>query len=344
MRFKVLFGFGNNMKCQFCRSVFIPNRSTLNNNVPSRMLTSNGNFKDEELVLFFKNEVQTLLRKLTGLNLEKVFASRKLGEKLEPPKYKFMTTDQVEKAIEKSKKEAEEMLQMPPVVPVRKEIDVVLTKDPELIGYSESKFVFTDISFGKTDRTRTIVVRDLDGTLRQAFWSERRNANQTYFPRPGREFKAPKMFQPEYLKPILERGDYVFILDRACVEYDADDPDYHRVTQATYSEVDEKQAYSSLRFTRHYGPMVFYLVLNKNIDNLLLENLKTDRLDDAAALISLYHIIHPSAKSAAAKLTPGQEIAFVKEYIDKDSKTKIALELALMPYVEPSREVSSSSS
>lgn len=46
-------------------------------------------------------------------------------------------------------------------------------------------------------------MRDLDGTLRRAFWSERRYANQTYFPRPGREFRVPKMFDPEYLKVSL---------------------------------------------------------------------------------------------------------------------------------------------
>lgn len=44
------------------------------------------------------------------------------------------------------------MLQMPPVVPVRKEIDAVISRDPELTGWDKSKYVFTDITFGKTDR------------------------------------------------------------------------------------------------------------------------------------------------------------------------------------------------
>lgn len=76
---------------------------------------------------------------------------------------------------------------------------------------------------------------------------------------------------------MLERGDYLFVLDRTCVEFDADDPEYHRITHTTYNHIDEKQAYGTLRFTRHFGPMVFYLVLSDNIDNLLLENLKTAR-------------------------------------------------------------------
>lgn len=41
---------------------------------------------------------------------------------------------------------------MPPVVPVRKEIDAVISRDPELTGWDTAKYVFTDISFGKTDR------------------------------------------------------------------------------------------------------------------------------------------------------------------------------------------------
>ena len=52
-------------------------------------------------------------------------------------------------------KKAEEKLQMPPVVPVRKEIDYVFSNDAELQGYDTSKYIFTDISFGKTDRVST---------------------------------------------------------------------------------------------------------------------------------------------------------------------------------------------
>jgi len=305
-----------------------------NNSIVLRSSSNNppANYNNEDILLFFKSEVQAILKSLTGFDMNKIFSKRKLGTSLSVPEYKFMTSEQLQEAQEKARKLAEQMIQMPPVVPVRKEIDVVIAKDPELIGYDECKFLITDISFGKTDRTRTIVARDPDGTLRKAYWAERRNANQTYFPRPGREFKVPQMFQPEYLKRVLERGDYVFILDRACVEYDADDPEYHRVTHAVFNHIEDSQAYGALRFTRHFGPMVFYLTLNKRIDNLLLENLKTDRLGDAAALVSLYHIIHPQDASAASKLSPGHEIAYIKEYIEKEANMKVALELALMNY------------
>lgn len=332
--------FGYNLICQLCRSSLHLGRTNLN----ARTLTSKANFKDEDLLLFFDSKVQNILKKMTGLDFNEVFSNRKLEEKLEPPKYKFMTSEQVQEATEKARQVAEEMIQMPPVVPVRKEIDVVISEDPELIGLSESKFIFTDISFGKSDRTRTIVVRDPNGTLRRAYWSERRNANQTYFPRPGRQYKIPKMFQPEYLKRVLERRDYIFILDRACVEFDADDPEYHRVTQATYDDIEEKQEYGILRFSRHFGPMVFYLVLHKTIDNLLIENLKTNRLDDAVSLVTLYNLVHPTAKSAGSECQHGQEINFIKEYIEKESKQKVALELAVIALIDAGRPQQKSAS
>ena len=46
--------------------------------------------------------------------------------------------------------------------------------------------VFTDISFGVHDRERLVVVREADGTLRQAEWEERDRVNQIYFPKKGR--------------------------------------------------------------------------------------------------------------------------------------------------------------
>lgn len=75
----------------------------------------------------------------------------------------------------------------------------------------------------------------------------------------------------------MERGDYEFILDRACIQFEPDDSEYHRVVKTTYDHVDINQKYETLRSTRHYGPLVFYLTTERTIDNLLLENLQTDR-------------------------------------------------------------------
>lgn len=51
-------------------------------------------------------------------------------------------------------------MQMPPVLPIRNEIEHVFVKDNKLKGYSESKFVFTDITYGKNDRVCIIWFND----------------------------------------------------------------------------------------------------------------------------------------------------------------------------------------
>lgn len=290
---------------------------------------STGNSTD---LIFFSDNVQDLLKKLTRIDINKTFRRQMNEKRMADPKYKFMTTEQVQEALKNAIKKAEEKLQMPPVVPVRKEIDHVFSKDVELQGYDTVKYLFTDISFGKTDRNRIIVVREPDGTLRKAKWDERNRCNHIYFTRSGHCMKVPKMFQSEFLKPILERGDYEFILDRACVQFEPDDSEYHRVVKTTYDHVDTNQKYQSLRSTRHYGPLVFYLATEGTIDNLLLENLQTDRLEDAVWLISLYHIIKPSCQSAAGVKYTGDDLTFIKEYIEKDSKKSSVLSLALQEY------------
>lgn len=77
---------------------------------------------------------------------------------------------------------------------------------------------------------------------------------------------------------LWEKGEFEFILDRACIQFEPDDRQYHDITLNTYCRLNEQMAFDKLRSTRHYGPLCFYLALTKNIDNLLLENLRDDRL------------------------------------------------------------------
>lgn len=37
-----------------------------------------------------------------------------------------------------------------------------------------------------------------------------------------------------FIKKVLGRGDYEFILDRACTQFEPDDPDYIRVSYFIY--------------------------------------------------------------------------------------------------------------
>lgn len=69
--------------------------------------------------LFVNPEVQSLLKDLTRADLSKVFRKKTVGKIcLQPPEYKFMTTEELEKSIEESKERAQRFLQMPPVVKV----------------------------------------------------------------------------------------------------------------------------------------------------------------------------------------------------------------------------------
>ena len=43
--------------------------------------------------VFFDSEVQSLMKKLTGLNLDKVFRRKKLGKAPKRPIYQFMTQE-----------------------------------------------------------------------------------------------------------------------------------------------------------------------------------------------------------------------------------------------------------
>jgi small subunit ribosomal protein S22 len=54
--------------------------------------------------------------------------------------------------MKEAEEKAEKKLQMPPVIKARTEEPEVLSTDYELLGHSEAKFVFTDITFRSSDR------------------------------------------------------------------------------------------------------------------------------------------------------------------------------------------------
>lgn len=158
------------------------------------MLLSPGPDRDPA-PLYFNPEVQSLLKTLTRVNLDKVFRKRKLGDRaLEIPTYKFMTDEQLQETIKEAKKRADDLLQMPPVVQVRKPIDRILVKDSALQGLDNSIYVFTDVTFGVKDSDRFIVIREPDGTLKEADWDVRDRMNQIYFPKPCRPLKVMFVF------------------------------------------------------------------------------------------------------------------------------------------------------
>ncbi|KAJ9592584.1 hypothetical protein L9F63_015722 [Diploptera punctata] len=284
--------------------------------------------------VFFNSEVQQLLKKLTRIDLKKVYRTRRLGSRLQEPEYKFLTTEELTEVMQEAEKQVECKLQMPPVVKLRSDDIEVLSEDFELQGLEDSKFLFTDITYGVNDRERVIVARDPNGVLRKANGEERHRMNETYFPVEGRKIRTPHMFEKPYLQRLLDSAEYEFVLDRACLQFEPDEPLYQDVTATTYSTVEEAQHYSYLRSTRHFGPFAFHLAWNRTIDNLLLDIINEDRLDEAVALVKLYHLVNPDAKSLSCKLEEGKEHDFIQKYVELDSKKRPALELSLQANVQ----------
>ncbi|XP_044751152.1 28S ribosomal protein S22, mitochondrial [Coccinella septempunctata] len=272
---------------------------------------------------FFKSDVQNLLLKLTRSDLQKIFHKRGVGT-LEDPKFEFLTDAQLKEQLDKMQKKAIQLLQFPPAVAVRKPLDRVLSSDPALIGYETSKIVFTDITFGLKNNERLIVVRDPNGQLHEADWNVRDRMNQVYFPQTHRQLKIPHLFIGEHFEDILNRKEYIFILDLACQQFEPDDKEYQRVTSITYQHIYDNNEFEKLRSTRHFGSMTFFLVWNKMIDNLLLDLIETCHIDEAKLLVELYGKINDVNFTQT-----NDDFGMIEEFIKNNSTKKAVLELAL---------------
>ncbi|CAL7942723.1 unnamed protein product [Xylocopa violacea] len=271
--------------------------------------------------IFFDRYVQQLLMTLTRIDYRKVFAARRDGTRLNVPKYKFMTDEELQQARAQIEAKAKGRIQMPPVVKIRSENVEILSDDPGLQDFTETtNVVFTDISFGGNNRNRLIVVREPSGTLRHATSNERHRMNQVYFPIQGREVHTPQMFRDPYLNDLLKREEFEFVLDRACLQFEPDDPEYHRVTREVYSRLNALKKFDTLRSTRHFGPFAFHLAWEKSMDALLVDLLKNHDTEEAAALIRLYHRIHPEAESAKEPIR--DDIDLIRAYAELDSSKR----------------------
>ncbi|KAK4880344.1 hypothetical protein RN001_008490 [Aquatica leii] len=245
-----------------------------------------------------------------------------------------MTDEQLKETLEEAKERAEDILQMPPVVQVRNVIDRVYINDPALKGLESTNTVFTDVTFGVKDQDRLIVVREPNGVLRDANWDERDRMNQVYFPKPNRKLKVPKMFQDDYLQDLLKRKEYEFVLNMASLHFDPDHPDYQRVTSITYQHINDNNGFNMLRSTRHFGPLTFYLVWFKNVDNLLLELIETARIDEVNHLLQLYGKVN----ECQFNVSDLQSLDSLSEYITNVSNKKGSLELAVQAYKDLIRQ------
>ncbi|KFB51741.1 AGAP007519-PA-like protein [Anopheles sinensis] len=308
--------------------------------------------------VFMREDVQKLLKSLTRLELDKVF--RKRSVKDNTIEYRFMTDDQLRQELIRSINLAQEKLQMPPVVNVQEDTCRIISKDGALKSLSESKFVFTDITYGLKNSQRSIVVRHPDGTLQEAPYEMRKRLNQIYFPLTGRSIHEPPMFEERHLNSLLEAGKYEFVLDRACVQFEPFEREYHQLTAKVYLHVNASKAFDSLRSTRHFGPFVFFLTWHKLIDDLLLDMIKNDYVRNGIELIVLYSSLHGTTLDEEAKhliqeaempalfsreeksvdelKQDEQALGFIEQFVNEHSVKKVQLNLAIQAYREIARE------
>lgn len=94
----------------------------------------------------------------------------------------------------------------------------------------------------------------------------------------------------------------MLILNKACVKYEPDDPEYIRVTHRVYDYVNEKKDYDELYSTRFYGPLMFYLVWYKKLNNIVEHLLDNSKIGDCVDLIRLYLIVHGEKAASRASI------------------------------------------
>ncbi|XP_064555335.1 small ribosomal subunit protein mS22 [Drosophila montana] len=241
--------------------------------------------------LFTDAETQRLLQSMTQLQLEKVFRKRTVPDN--STETKFMTTAQLEKEFVQTIEKAKKLLQMPPVVQIKRDTEHIISKDPALKDFADTKYVFTDITFGLRNSERKIVVRDADGTLAYAPLETRKRMNQLYFPLEGRRSYTPRMFtHDELLQRCLDDHKYEFVLDRLTVQYEPYEAEFHNFSAKVFAHLNESKEFDLLRSTRHFGPMAFFYAWHRCIDDLLYDMIRRDYLHNAVELIALSYKIH----------------------------------------------------
>lgn len=241
--------------------------------------------------IFFDKNVQKLLTDITRFDESKLFA-RVPVPRLKSPKLMFMSDEQLKRAKEDAYHRIQAKLQMPPVLEANESKPKVLARDKELVGYSNFKIMFVDIGPGYSNRSRLMSVREPDGTLRYPTHEERSRMNHIFFPDDSKSIDEPKLFEKDNLDKVLRRAEYVYLLDRACVQYEPDDPRYVRVTSQVYDYISEVGDFEALRSTRHFGPMTLYLIYNKKHQRLLDSMRKRKLSDDVEKLKELYRVCH----------------------------------------------------
>jgi len=273
-------------------------------------------FSGKKVELFENIEVQRLLKRLTGLDLNKVFSTRK--EELGNPVYKVLDEAELKKDEDDAIMRAQQLLKMPPVMKKRSRIERILSKEESIIDYDpdSSNYVFTDISPSENHRTNAVLVREnASGILREGNWDERDRMQYIYWPKEGQHHEIIPMLQDEYLPRLFDELRHEDILDLINVQSEPDSPDYIRVHERVYNNIDSMHLYDVLQSTRHYGGLLFYLIQNNMTNNLLTYYIKNGSSEDAIDLVKLYCLIHPESEATKRIQDVHEDNLILKEYL-----------------------------
>lgn len=91
------------------------------------------------------------------------------------------------------------------------------------------------------------------------------------------------------MKPCMDALNYEYLLDRACVQYEPYEKEFHNITHEVYLHINENKQFDLLRSTRHFGPMAFFLAWHRLVDDLLIDMIKRDYVQNAVELICLMY-------------------------------------------------------
>lgn len=276
------------------------------------------------LPVFYDLRVQTLLKKMTGFDVAKVFDGS-LVEDYSKPKFIVVTDDELKLLQERAIKKASFLLHMPPAMKGEQADDQIYSNDPEISPFLDHKIVFSDLSLGVKDRNRFVAVRETNGVLRPGTPEEKRRVNQMFNPKRCRDIFMPRMFEKEHLENILHPDNYRYILERACCQFEPDNPDFIRVCHRIYDHAAERESFDTLRSTRFFGPMAFYFVWYNNVELLLIDMIQRNLLNDAIDLLQLYNFIHPEAGlhiDFTAEYTVEEQLKILRDFCKGHAKLK----------------------
>jgi len=289
---------------------------------PEKTLSPSSNIDSD----FYRPEVQDILKRLTGKNMEKIFAKR-VGDHTEMPRVRLLTTAQLEEEIKKKELEADQLLKMPPVMLEREEIDETIAFDEYLDGYEECNVAFIDISEDIPRNERFMVVREPSGLLRKSKWGERDRYQQVYFPTEGRHIvNKPWLFRD--LSTAFENNLHLNVLEQVLIEFEPDSPEYISLFHQVYDDVNERSLFSDLHSTRYFGGLVFFLVKHRTPDNLLIHLLQNSQIEGAVDLVRLFHILHNQGENLQ---NSNDSVAILEDFISLSANKK-SLQLALDTY------------